>query len=235
VPYRKVTWSESDQRISIYNCGCNFSCIGCSYKLLQPQLEKPVPVERIEELLAHYRPRKVTFLGGECTTNPALPRLLAFSKREIGAETWLGHTNGSKLPLPDLDGANVSLKAFSPEKHREYTGYPAEPIYANFRAGFEAGLQMKASAVYIPGFLDLDELEPMAEFLASLSPDLPFHLMGFVPVPGTTWPRPTEEQMARAVDVVRRHLRRVSYSHLTVEDMRNWQQRSKRWASIQIA
>ncbi len=235
MPFRKVTWSETEQRVSIYNWGCNFACLGCSYKLLRPQHDKWVRPERIEELLAHYRPRKVTFLGGEATTNPDLPRLLTFAKQQVGAETWLGHTNGSKLPLPDLDGANVSLKAFSPAKHLEYTGYPAEPIYANFRAGFEAGLKMKASTVFIPNFVDLDEIEAMARFLSALSPDLPFHIMGYVPVPGTTWRRPTDEEMQRAIEIAQRHLPLVTYSHLTPEEMRNWQARSTRWASVQIA
>ncbi|MBC7287000.1 MAG: radical SAM protein [Armatimonadetes bacterium] len=233
--YRKVTWNEQEGRVSIYNVGCNFRCIGCSYKLLSPPLDRTVSAARIEELLEMLRPRKVTFLGGEPTTNPAIGRLLRFAKEQIGAETWLGHTNGSHLPLPFLDGANVSLKAYTPEKHLTYTGYPAQPIYDNFRAAFDAGLQMKASAVYIPGFIDLDEIEGMVRFLAALDPGIPFHLMGYVPVPGAPWRRPTDDEMKQAVELARSYLKAVTYSHLTAEEMRNWQQRSKRWASVEVS
>ncbi len=221
--------------MSIYNAGCNFACIGCSYKILSPTVGEPVPPERIEQLMLEYQPRKVTFLGGEPTINPAIERLLRFAKERVGAETWLGHTNGSRLPLPYLDGANVSFKAFSPEKHLAYTGYPAEPVYENFRAAFDAGLQLKASTVFIPGFIDLYEIEQMVRFIAGLDPGIPFHLMGYVPVPGTPWPRPTSEQMQTAVELARSHLTNVTFSHLTEEEMRNWQKRSRRWASVQIA
>ena len=233
--YRKVTWNEVERRLSIYNVGCNFRCIGCSYKLICPPSEGRVSPERIKELMETYWPRKVTFLGGEPTTNPAIEPLLKFAKEHIGAETWLGHTNGSRLPLPFLDGANVSLKAYSPDKHIAYTGYPAQPIYDNFRAAFDAGLQLKASTVYIPGFIDLDEIKGMAKFLAELDPGIPFHLMGYVPTPGTPWPRPTIGQMEQAVALARTYLTSVTYSHLTVEEMRNWQQRSRRWMSVQVA
>ncbi len=235
MPYRKVTWNEQERRLSIYNVGCNFACIGCSYKLLGPRVAKVVPPARIEELMRELRPAKVSFLGGEPTTNPAIERLLRFAKEEIGAETWLGHTNGSRLPLPYLDGANVSLKAFSPAKHLEYTGRPARLVYDNFRAAFDAGLKLKASTVLIPGYIDLDEIEAMVRFVAGLDPAIPFHVMGYVPVPGTPWPRPTDEQMREAVELARSFLRNVTYSHLTAEQMRNWQKRSKRWASVEVA
>lgn len=235
MPFRKVTWSEADSRISIYNWGCNFSCRGCAYKVLRPRPDHWVDAGRIEELLEQYAPRKVTFLGGEPTTNAELPRVLAFAKHRIGAETWLGHTNGSRLPLDNLDVANVSLKAFSPSKHLEYTGYPAAPIYDNVSRAFDAGIRLKASTVYIPGYIDLDEVEAMARFLAGLSPDIPFHVMGYVPVPTAPWRRPTEEEVRRAVEVARQYLDHVTFSHLTVEEMRNWQARSKRWASVPVA
>ena len=235
MPYRKVTWNESERRISIYNVGCNFRCIGCSYKLIAPPDAGRISPEHIEELMLTHRPAKITFLGGEPTTNPAIERLLRFAKEEVGAETWLGHTNGTRLPLPYLDGANVSFKAFSPAKHLEYTGYPADPIYDNFRAAFDAGLKLKASTVLIPGYVDLDEIEAMARFVASLDPAIPFHLMGYVPVPGTPWPRPTDEHMREAVELVRSLLLNVTFSHLTAQEMRDWQTRSRRWASVQIA
>lgn len=234
MPYRKVTWNERERRISIYNWGCNFACRGCSYKLLQPQVGAPVPVEEIERTLERFRPALVTFLGGEPTTNPDFERLVRFAKCEIGAETWLGHTNGSKLPVPFLDGANVSFKAYSEDVHLAYTGRPAAPIRDNFRAAFEAGMKLKASAVYIPGMVEIDEIAGITGFLASLSRDIPFHLAAYVPVPGGEWRAPTEEEMAAALARARQDLNNVTCSHMTPEEMANWQQRSTRWASVQV-
>lgn len=234
MPYRKVTYSEENSRVSIYNWGCNFACRGCSYKLLQPEPEPPLAVEDIEAVLLEFRPRLVTFLGGEPTTNPDLPRLLDFAKNVVGAETWLGHTNGSRLPLDNLDGANVSFKAWRPDTHLYYTGQPAEIVYNNFTAAFEAGLKLKASTVLIPGLVDTDQVEAMAVFLAGLSDEIPFHVAAYVPVPGAPWAAPTPEQMLEAVAAARRHLGTVTFSYLTPRELKAWQQRSPKWASVRV-
>ena len=127
----------------------------------------------------------------------------------------LGHTNGSRLPLADLDGANVGLKAWDEAVHLEYTGRPKQPIFDNFAAAFRAGLEMKANVVFVPGLVDLDQIEAIAAWLAALDPDIPFHVMGYIPVPGQPYPRPTEEQMEAAVAIAQRHLRHVACSHLS--------------------
>ena len=110
-------------------------------------------------------------------------------------------TNGSRLPLPDLDGANVGLKAWDEAVHLEYTGRPKQPIFDNFAAAFRAGLNMKANVVYVPGLVDLDQVEAIAAWLAALDSGIPFHVMGYIPVPGQPYPRPTDAQMEAAVAV----------------------------------
>jgi pyruvate formate lyase activating enzyme len=74
----------------------------------------------------------------------------------------------------------------------------------------------------------------MAEFLADLSPDIPFHIMGYIPIPGTPWPRPTEEQMAKVVALARSILRDVGFSHLTVEEARDLSKRDSRFQVVQV-
>ena len=63
-------------------------------------------------------------MGGEPTAATELPEMLDFAKNTLRARTYLGHTNGSKLPLPNLDGANVGLKAWDEKVHLAYTGRP---------------------------------------------------------------------------------------------------------------
>ncbi len=123
--------------------------------------------------------------------------MLDFGKNTLGARTYLGHTNGNRLPLPNLDGANVGLKAWDEEVHLRYTGRPKQPIFDNFAAAVEAGLDMKANVVFIPGFVDLDQVEAIAEWLASLNPEIPFHVMGYIPVPGQPYERPDDRADGR--------------------------------------
>lgn len=235
MPFYKVTYSEQYRRATVHNRGCNFHCLGCAYKVRDfAPVEHWPGLGEIKAALEGLDMERVHFMGGEPTTCRDLPEMLRFCKHELGVRTFLGHTNGSSIPLENLDGANVSFKAFSPDKHRQYTGTPAEPVYASFQRGFEAGLEMKASCVYIPGFIDLDEVEAMARFLASLSPEIPFHIMGYIPIPGTPWPRPTDRQMLEVVALAQGILRQVGFSHLTVEEVRDLGSRDDRFKVVQV-
>lgn len=235
MPFYKVTYSAEYRRATVHNKGCNFRCLGCAYKIRSfPPVTVWPSLDEVKAALVSLDVDRVHFMGGEPTTCPDLPELLRYCKRELGVRTILGHTNGSRLPVTDLDGANVSFKAFSPDKHLEYTGTPAGPVYESFRRAFEAGLEMKASTVYIPGFIDTDEVAAIARYVASFSTDIPFHIMGYIPIPGTPWERPTEEQMEDIVTLVKGILREVGSSHLTVEDAQSLDKRDDRFRVTQV-
>jgi pyruvate formate lyase activating enzyme len=178
---------------------------------------------------------KVFFMGGEPTVATELPTMLQFAKTALQAKTYLGHTNGSKLPLPNLDGANVGLKAWDEKTHLAYTGRPKQPIFDNFAAAMAAGLEMKANVVFVPGLVDGDQVEAIAAWLATLSRNIPFHIMGYIPVPGQPYQRPTEEQMAQAEAACRQHLSQVASSHLTSDQARDLSARDDRFQVKQIA
>jgi pyruvate formate lyase activating enzyme len=235
MPFYKVTYSEQYRRATVHNRGCNFRCLGCAYKVREfAPVERWPGLDEIKSALASLDIERVHFMGGEPTTCPDLPDLVRYCKRDRGVRTFLGHTNGSNLPTDNLDGANVSLKAFSEEKHVYYTGQPAAPVFEAFRRAFEAGLEMKASTVYIPGLIDVDEVASLARFVGSLSPEIPFHIMGYIPIPGTPWPRPTEEQMREVVAMVQSVLKDVGFSHLTVDDARDLTKRDSRFKVLQV-
>ena len=117
MPFYKVTYSEQYRRATVHNRGCNFRCLGCAYKI-----RDIAPVDNWPELgevkaaVAALDVDRVHFMGGEPTTCEDLPEMLRYCKHELGLRTFLGHTNGSRVPTLDLDGANISFKAFSPEK-----------------------------------------------------------------------------------------------------------------------
>jgi pyruvate formate lyase activating enzyme len=236
MPFYKLTYSEPYRRATVHNLGCNFRCLGCAYKLKggHPKPERIPSLDEFRSALAGLDCERVHFMGGEPTTNPDLPEMLRLCKQELGLTAGLGHTNGSRLPDEDFDFTNVSFKAFAPEKHLEYTGQPREPVYENFRRAHERGIACKASTVLIPDFADLDEITRIAEFVASVSPDIPFHIMGYMPVPGAPWRRPTEEEMARAVSAVREILPEVGFSHLTAEQGKDLSARDERFHVTQV-
>ncbi len=229
--FHKITYSDKYRFATLHNYGCTFSCPVCSYRLrsggegqpgcIWPKPERFLGLDDMKRALLEASPEKVFFMGGEPTVARELEDMLAFAKTELGAETALGHTNGSKLPLANLDAANVGLKAWDEDVHRAYTRREKSFIFDNFKAAFEAGVKMKANMVFIPGWVDIDQLEATARWLAGLSPDIPFHIMGYIPVPGQPYSRPSEAQIATAVATCRQHLRTVDQSHLTSEQAIN--------------
>ena len=231
----KITYSEKYGRATLHNYGCNFRCRGCTYKLKKDPRPRRFPsLEEIQGCLRRISPEAVHFMGGEPTTNAQLPELLAFCKQELGLTTRLGHSNGSGLVTENLDGSNVSFKAFDEGLHREYTGHPAAPLFENFRRSYEAGIEMRASTVFIPDFGGLDQVAKVAAFVASVDRKIPFHILGYIPVPGAPWRRPSDEEMEEAVQVARLHLDKVTFSHFTSEQAKDLTQRDERFAVQQV-
>ena len=243
--FHRITYNEKHRFATVHNFGCTLRCPTCSYKLrsgpngrpgqITPRPNRFLSMDEVRRALRSVRIEKVNFMGGEPTVATELPEALAFCKQELGVRTFLGHTIGLRLPLPHLDGANVGLKAWDDEVHRRYTGRERQPFFDNFAAAYRAGLEMRANIVFIPGFVDLDQVEAVAAWVAALDRTIPFHVMGYIPVPGQPFPRPTAAQMEQAVTVCRQHLNKVNASHLTVEEALNLVPRDDRFAVRQIA
>ncbi|MEN6458977.1 MAG: radical SAM protein [Thermoguttaceae bacterium] len=235
MPFYKVTYSEQYRRATLHNWGCNFRCQGCTYKLKQTQQPRQfLATSAIEQCLRGLDLDAVHFMGGEPTINPQLPEMLAFCKRELGLITRLGHTNGSGLIVKDLDAANVSFKAFDDDLHRQYTGASVLPSLDNFRRSWEAGLAMKASTVFNPDFGGIEQVARVAEFVGRIDRTIPFHVLGYIPVPGAPWRRPTDEEMAEAVQTAQGYLDTVTFSHCTSEQAKDLRQRDDRFAVRQV-
>ena len=227
----KITYAEKYGRATLHHHGCNYQCQGCTYKLKgNSRPDGFLSMDAIQGCLRRLQPQAVHFMGGEPTTNPQLPELLAFCKQGLQVTTRLGHTNGSRLVIQDLDGTNVSFKAFDDDLHREYTGRSVLPNIENFRRSYEAGLEMRASTVFNPDFGGLEQVEKVAAFVADVDRAIPFHVLGYIPVPGVRWRRPTESELQEAVAIAGRYLDHVTYSHFTSDQALDLTQRDDRFA-----
>ncbi|MGC8642174.1 MAG: radical SAM protein [Isosphaeraceae bacterium] len=241
----EITHNEKYRFATLHSYGCTFSCHVCSYKLrsgangtpglIAPRPMKFLTIPEMKQALLSVPVNTVYFMGGEPTVSKELPEMLDFAKNALGARTFLGHTNGSRLPWANLDGANVGLKAWDEKVHLEYTGKPKRLIFDNFVAAVEAGMDIRANVVFVPGLVDLDQVEAIAAWVATLNPEIPFHIMGYIPVPGQPYARPTDEQMAAAEAACGKHLRKVGSSHLTSEQALDLSARDDRFAVRKIA
>jgi pyruvate formate lyase activating enzyme len=98
------------------------------------------------------------------------------------------HTNGFigepalREIAPLLDAVNVDLKFFKPESYRRISRARLEPILAAIRLYHELRIWLEVTTLVIPGINDSDgELHSIAAFLASLGPEIPWHVSQFYP------------------------------------------------------
>ncbi len=94
-------------------------------------------------------------------------------------------SNGNATPevlefiRPWTDLYKVDLKSFEDRRYHELGGRIG-PILESIRRIHEMGFWLEIVTLVIPGFNDSDEeLREMAEFLAGISPDIPWHLTAF--------------------------------------------------------
>lgn len=216
-----IIYYTADKSVSIFFWGCNFSCTGCIRKLdvldyhLKDTdkkskkivfLDSREVIERVKKL----EPKRVVFRGWEPTLDPELPKLAESFHEEL--KTWnLLTTNGFTIPsLDDVDEIQISIKAYSDEIHRDYTGKSNKRVLDNFINVYGMDVKLRAETILIPNYIDHQEIGNIARFISKVDPAIPFRIDGYVPIPGTPWRSPTQEEMDRAVYETRKYLEDVS-------------------------
>ena len=96
---------------------------------------------------------------------------------------FVSNGNGTPQVLeylrPWLDLYKVDLKSFS-DRHYHELGGRIGPILETIRRIHQMGLWLEIVTLLIPGFNDSpDELRQLTEFLAGISPDIPWHVTAF--------------------------------------------------------
>jgi len=96
---------------------------------------------------------------------------------------YVSNGNGTPQVLeylrPWVDLYKVDLKSFD-DRHYRQLGGRMQPILETIRSLHQMGFWVEIVTLIVPGFNDSDdELKHMAEFLAGVSPDIPWHLTAF--------------------------------------------------------
>ena len=92
-----------------------------------------------------------------------------------------GHASVEVLQYlaPVLDAMNVDLKCFTDQGYARLGGR-LEPVLDTIRWLWARGKWVEVITLVVPGFNDSDaELTQIAEFLASVSPDIPWHVTAY--------------------------------------------------------
>ena len=130
---------------------------------------------------------------------------------------YVSNGNGTPRVLdyirPWVDLYKVDLKSFD-DRHYRQLGGRLEPILFTIRTLHAMGVWLELVTLLIPGFNDSDdELHRLTDFVASVSPDIPWHVTAFhkdyrMNDPDNTTP----EMLLRAVEIGRSHGLRFVYA-----------------------
>jgi len=104
--------------------------------------------------------------------------------RSAGLKTaFVSNGNGTPRVLeylrPHLDFYKVDLKSFD-DRHYRQLGGRLDPILDSIRRIHALGLWLEIVTLLIPGFNDgRDEIDRLTAFIASVSPDIPWHVTAY--------------------------------------------------------
>lgn len=224
--------------LSAGSCGCNFRCHFCQNHTISLS-----SVMDNDQASFHGRRPDSVYVSPDILVDKALELVpegnigIAYTYNEplIGYEyvydcSRLAHekglknvvvTNGyiSREPLqellPFIDAFNIDLKSFRDAFYRKVCGGLSEPVKETIAAA-AASCHVEVTTLIIPGLNDSDEeMEALAAWLASVSPDIPLHLSRFFPRYKMLDRPPTPpEKIYSLVDIAREHLKYVYTGNL---------------------
>ncbi len=187
--------------LAVFFLACSFNCLFCqNWHFKKEALRRPaVSLQKLAEDVDR-RVSCICYFGGD--PSPQLPFSLEASRiaREIKPDRILRicwETNGSMAPellerimetAVDSGGCiKFDLKAWDETLHVALTGVTNRWTLSNFkRAGAAIFLRPEpppliASTLLVPGYIDTAEVRSIADFIASVHPDIPYSLLAFHP------------------------------------------------------
>ncbi len=180
---------------SIASIGCNFKCGFCqNWQISQASARNgninsgfTMMPDQIVEKAKKHNCKSISYTY----TEPTIFFEYAYNTSKLAREAGLHNvfvTNGFmtgetlKTIRPFLDAANVDLKSFSDDFYKKTCKGRLQPVLDSISAMNELGIWVEVTTLVIPGGNDSDEeLSNIAEFLAGVNKDIPWHLSRFHP------------------------------------------------------
>ena len=215
---------------------CNLKCRACyanyeldDFSLLddptgqminKTQVKPPEEFLCLEEVKEHLKGldiKYVILVGTEPSLDPALPQVTRMLKEDFGAYNML-LTNGVRLAdMTDIDEVMLSVKALDDDIHQDYTGCSNKKVLENLKKIYETGKKLQVETVLIPGLIDEYEVERVAKYIGDIDPEIPYRIDAYFKVPGCPWEDAGNEEVERAAELAKKHLKHVSYLTLDMK------------------
>ena len=172
--------------------GCDFHCSYCqnwvtSQALRDEAAQAPIKIVSPQQLVGTGQ-RSGTRLVVSSYNEPLITAEWAVAVFQQAKEAGLAGafvSNGNATPevldflRPWIVAYKIDLKGFDDKRYRTLGG-TLDHVTNGIRLVHEHGLWLEVVTLIVPGFNDSEsELREMAQFLASVSPDIPWHVTAF--------------------------------------------------------
>jgi pyruvate formate lyase activating enzyme len=179
---------------SIATAGCNFRCLHCQNADISqlPRERGSIPGSFVPpaEVVAEaktYRCQSIAYTYTEPTIFFEYAYDVCILAREGGLKNvfvsngYMGEEAALKI-MPILDGINIDLKG-DDRFYKKVCGARLEPVQHNIELMHESRVWVEVTTLIIPGYNDSqDQLRDIANFLAGVSTDIPWHVSAFHPM-----------------------------------------------------
>jgi len=132
----------------------------------------------------------IAFTGGDLACQPEFYARCAQRIKDLGQDLWiLFETNGYGLTPQNLDllkeaGIDafwLDIKAYDGEVHHRLTGASNDWILKLPEDMLKRGFILEVLSLYIPGWVESDQIERIASLLAEIDREIPFTILAFFP------------------------------------------------------
>src|SRR5688500_12201746 len=197
--------------------GCDLHCSYCqnwvtSQALRDPQAVAPprdvAPGTLVDDAVAQGARIMVSTYNEPLITAEWAVDVFTLARARGLVTGFVSNGNGTPRALeflrPHIDLYKVDLKSFDDRHYRELGGR-LEPILDTIRWLHRAGVWVEIVTLLVPGFNDSEaELRGMTQFLAGVSPDIPWHVTAYhQDYRMDNHPNTTPAMLLRAADVGR--------------------------------
>lgn len=176
--------------LSFGTFGCNFRCEFCqNFDMSQTHAESAqnYAPEEIVALAVKYKTPSIAYTYNEPTIFVEYAHdimVLAHQKGLKNVFVSNGFFSEETLEYigPYLDAINIDLKSFSDEFYKKICGARLQPVLDTIKRVKERNIWQEITTLLIPGENDSDkELKQIAEFIASVDKNIPWHISRFHP------------------------------------------------------
>jgi pyruvate formate lyase activating enzyme len=217
-PIEKKPFFHADPGALAYSfgmLGCDLHCAYCqnwvtSQALRDPAAYAPPLTTTPEALVADALRRKgrvlVSTYNEPLITSEWAVAVFKQARAAGLATAFVSNGNGTPQVLeylrPWIDYYKVDLKSFDDRHYRELGGRLA-PILDTIRRLHAMGVWLEIVTLLIPGFNDSpDEIQRLTEFVAGVSPDIPWHVTAFHGDYKMTGPENTTAEMLQGAAAI---------------------------------